>query len=189
MNEKLCVAPAEVAMAKAENPNADSMVVAEATEKEHVLFYHVDSCMAIGFVLNDGSIMGGHVSMVSLANEMRAYENAVDMCTAMRAALWSRQVTTLIMVGGLDWRNDQFGGGKDSVEYLRNTVDCPNSLYVNACDYSLDVTMTTVRKELIVWKWPGYSNKLFKSRSLLPGDALYQKPFAQIVGESDHSLR
>ena len=90
MNEKLCVAPAEVQASKAFNQSADSIVVAESTRKEHILFYHVDSCMAIGFVLNDGSVIGGHVSMVSLENEMRVYDNAADMCQTMLNMLWNR---------------------------------------------------------------------------------------------------
>ena len=189
MNEKLCVAPAEVQASKAFNQNADSIVVAEYTKKEHILFYHVDSCMAIGFVLNDGSIIGGHVSMVSLENEMRVYDNAADMCQTMLNMLWNRQVVKLIMVGGADWRNDQFGGGKDSVEHIRNAVDCADSLYVGALDYSLDVCMYTAQKELIVWKWPGFSSNLIKSRSLLPKDALYKKPFNQIAGEMNEKVR
>ena len=189
MNEKLCVAPAEVTMSKVFNKDANSVVVAEATKKEHILFYHVDSCMAIGFVLNDGSIIGGHVSMVSLENEMRVYGNAEDMCTTMLEMLWHRQVAKLIMVGGNDWRNDQFGGGKDSVEYIRGAVDCADSLYVDARDYSLDVCMYTAQKEIMVWKWPGYSNNLIKSRSLLAKDNIYRKPFNQIVGVMDERVR
>lgn len=160
-----CVEPAEALG----GPN-DYLVSVAANDE--LLFPHVDSCIAIAFILNDGSMIGGHVGMqMPTAANLDPHGNAMQICNQMMQRVGNAQVNTLLMVGDANWENE-FIGNRNVVQDIIARVACINSLFIDTGSFGggVDVSLNPRREMVFVQRCTG-------NRALV-----FQRPYARITG-------
>lgn len=164
-----CVEPANAV------PGGDQFLVQVAPANE-LLFPHVDSCLAITFILSDGRLIGGHVGMMMPgAGNLDPRGNANALCNQMLALVPPANITRLVMVGDANWEQD-LNDGTDIIQELINTTHAPISYFVDTGAYGggVDVSFNPRRSMMFIQLCTG-------GRALV-----HQRPYAEMVG---HSIR
>ena len=146
--------------------------LAQADNRDELLFPHVDSCLAIAFLLNNDHAIGGHVGMMMPgANNLNPHGNAIQICNQMQAMIGNAQVSKVILIGDANWENDPVTN-INVVQAIINQVGCPDTLFVDTGAYGggVDFSLNPRRSMLFVQRCTG-------DRALV-----YQRPYAVIVG-------
>lgn len=173
-----CVEPAVAA----EGPDEYRVYVNAGDALE---FPHVDSCLAIGFVLSNGAFVGGHVSVQEAREdaELRPHQNAMNILAEMQAMVpGGVTVDKLVLVGDRGtWRQGWGGMFADVVQAIRaNLAPAPPTLYVNkegdGLGGGVDVTLNPRRR------------MVFINRCVGGGSLVFQRPWANINGLSEVNL-
>jgi hypothetical protein len=139
---------------------------------DELLFPHVDSCLAIAFLLVDGRIVGGHVGMqLPTSPDLDPYGNANAIANQMIGAAQGVGITQVILAGDGNWEND-FIGGRDCVASVIGISGCAHTLFVDTGAYGggVDVSFNPRRQMMFVQQCTG-------GRALV-----YQTPYAVING-------
>jgi hypothetical protein len=161
----ICVEPAE-----AVGGRYDYLVQVPANDE--LLFPHVDSCIAIAFVLADGRMIGGHVGMM-MPNvpDLNPYGNAMHICRQMLTATGNARIANVLMVGDGNWENE-FIGQRNVVHEIQNLVRCPNTLFVDTGAYGggVDVSLNPRRRMVFI-------RRCSADRTLV-----FQRPYEMIHG-------
>ena len=142
-----------------------------------LLFPHVDSCLAIAMLLNDGRVVGGHVGMMMPgAQNLDPGGNAANMCGNMLALVAPATLDRLVLVGDANWEND-FNTGADVIQALIQQSAAPISHFVDTGAFGggVDVSFNPRRSMMFIHRCVG--NAL-----------VYQKPYRLMVGHSIHRL-
>lgn len=93
-----CVEPANVA-------DGDGYVVV-ADSSESVLFPHVDSCLAIAFMLADNRIVGGHVGMQwGGSDDIKPADNSLRIVDEMLTCVGRSKISYVVFLGDPNWKN------------------------------------------------------------------------------------
>ena len=166
-----CVEPA------AASPGGDRYLVSVAADDE-LLFPHVDSCIAIAFLLGDGRMIGGHVGMMMPgATDLNPHGNALQICNEMIAKVGASQVKKVIMVGDANWEND-FITGKNVVKDIVKTAGCGDSLFIDTGAYGggVDVSLNPRR------------SMVFVQRCTADRAVVFQRPYKEITGNETKRL-
>lgn len=145
-------------------------------------FPHVDSCLAIGFVLNNGAFVGGHVSVQEARADapLQPHQNAMNILAEMQNLTpGGAAIDRLILVGDRGtWRQGWGGMFGDVVQAIRAALaPTPPTLYVNKDSGGLgggvDVTLNPRRQMVFINKCIG------------GGPFVFQRPWANIAGLTD----
>ena len=166
-----CVEPAVAA----EGPY-EYLVEVEADDE--LLFPHVDSCLAIAFILEDGRVLGGHVGMMLPgADSLDPYGNAMSICEQMLGKRKGAQVRRVILVGDGNWERD-FIEQRDVVGAIIGATSCLNSLFIDTGAFGggVDVSLNPRRSMVFVQQCVGA--KAFA----------FQRPYARIEGHKRERL-
>src|SRR4051794_17600106 len=83
-------------------PNAKS--IASAAGDDWLFFPHVDSCLAIVFVLGDASVVGAHVGMFS-GEEPKPDENARAAVKGMLELAGTKKILNVFTLGETEYDN------------------------------------------------------------------------------------
>jgi hypothetical protein len=146
------------------------LVYAEADDE--LLFPHVDSCLAIAFVLANGRAVGGHVAM-QMPNDpdLKPWANAMSIAKQMVAACKGAAVVKLIMVGDANWESC-FITQKNVIQDIIKLVGCKDTLYVDTGAYGggVDVSLNPRRSMVFI-------QRCTEGRGLV-----FQRPYAEIQG-------
>jgi len=143
---------------------------------DELLFPHVDSCLAIAFVLADGRMIGGHVGMqMPGADNLDPLGNAVQICTQMLQRIGNSPVRKLILVGDANWEND-FVTNQDVIQRLINQVNVADTLFVDTGAFGGGVNVSLNPRRSMV----------FIQRCTACGALVFQRPYAKIQG---HQVR
>jgi len=164
-----CVEPAE-ALGGPHN------YLVQVPANDELLFPHVDSCIAIAFVLNDGRMIGGHVGMMMpAADNLDPHGNAMQICNQMLGLVGIALISQVLMVGDANWENE-FVGNRNVVQDIINLVGCPNTLFIDTGAYGggVDVSLNPKRRMVFI-------QRCIAGRALV-----FQRPYAMING---HQIR
>ena len=173
-----CVEPAVAA----EGPHDFRVFVPAGDALE---FPHVDSCLAIGVVLNTGAMVGGHVS-VQEANPdapLQPHQNAMNILGEMQNMIpGAATISQLVLVGDRGtWRDGFFGAFPDICVAIRNALGGPDSLYVNKgvddLGGGVDVTLNPRRQMVFIQKFNP------------PKSLVFQRPYNNVNGFVDVSIQ
>ncbi len=166
-----CVEPAEAA------PGGNRFLV-NVPANDQLLFPHVDSCIAIAFVLGDGRMIGGHVGMMMPgANNLDPHGNAMQICNQMLALVGPTNVQKLIMVGDANWENDPITG-QDVVNDIIQVVNCNHTLFIDTGAFGggVDVSLNPRRSMVFI-------QRCTNDRALV-----FQRAYREIAGNQTKRL-
>jgi hypothetical protein len=146
-----CVEPAE---ARANDPAYNCIV--SAPKETELMFPHVDSCLAIAMLLDDGRVVGGHVGLfMSGATAPDAQRNTEAIFAEMQHLRGVTTITSLYLVGESSWR--------PVVAWLRREAACQNSLYFSKVSGGgVDVTFAGDRSNTLITGSKGEKKVLFE---------------------------
>lgn len=164
MSTIACVEPA------AATPGINSYLVLVAATDE-LLFPHVDSCIAIAFVMMDGRMVGGHVGMqMPTAIDLDPYGNALKICEEMIALIGVGPIARVILVGDGNWEKDYLED-RNVVEAIINLTACENTLFIDTGAYGGGVDFSLNPRR----------HMMFLQRCTLHRPLVFQRSYAQIV--------
>jgi hypothetical protein len=150
--------------------NLQYVVQVDATDE--LLFPHVDSCLAIAFLLADGRLIGGHVGM-QLPNSpnLDPHGNAMAVANQMLALSAGAGVTRVVLVGDANWEQD-FIQQLDVVQDVINLSGSANSLFLDTGAFGGGVDFSfNPRRQMV-----------FMQRCVGNHALVFQLPYADIVG-------
>lgn len=168
-----CVEPGEAA-------TGPHQYVVMAPQNDELLFPHVDSCIAIAFIMNNGRYIGGHVGM-QMPNDqnLQPRRNAMMICTQMMQLAQNGTIDKVILVGDRGiWCND-FMTGRDIVQDLINQTNCNNSLFADSGGFGggVDFSLNPRRRMAFISRCTGGG-----------GTFVLQQPLANINGHMTKTL-
>ncbi|WP_086933584.1 hypothetical protein [Agarilytica rhodophyticola] len=169
-----CVEPGEAV-------NGPHQYVVAVPPNDELLFPHVDSCIAIAFIMNDASYIGGHVGMqMPNSPNLAPRANALNICTQMQVLAQHGTIDRVILAGdGNVWRHD-FLTGQDIVQDLINQINCANSIFMDSRGFAggMNVSLNPRRRMAFVNRCTGGNTGVF----------LLQQPYTGINGHTTRIL-
>jgi hypothetical protein len=149
-----------------------------AQVNDELVFPHVDSCLAIAFLLNNGRKVGGHVGMqMPNSPNLDPAGNAAQITQQMLGQLGGGVVQKVVLVGDANWEQD-FVTNVDVIQATINASGAAASLFLDTGNYGggVDVSLNPRRGMLFIQRCTGAKNLIL------------QTTFARIVGHRRQRL-
>jgi hypothetical protein len=126
----------------------EMMDIVDAGDNDSIVFPHVDSCVAVIFLLGHGKARGGHVSISAASGKTGYAESLQEMLERMLDWGSGEAVEQVILVGHHDWRKH----GDTLVGQQAKLAQVP---LVNLCKFDdpLDVFVELGAQKLRIQKW------------------------------------
>jgi hypothetical protein len=122
--------------------------IVDADDNDSIVFPHVDSCVAVIFLLSKGKARGGHVSVAAASGKVGSEESLREMLGRMLEWGGGGAVEQVIFVGHPAWKGfcDKLPGEQKELEKVP---------IVNLCKFNdpLDVFVDLGPQKLRVQKW------------------------------------
>lgn len=139
--------------------------VVRVNATDELLFPHVDSCLSIAIVLQNGQMLGGHVGMqMPNADDLDPYGNALAITDQLMKMAGSDPIARVILVGdGGTWEND-FIGNRNVVQAVLQRIGAQHSLFVDTGAYGggVDVSLNPRRHMVFVQRCTNNSPLVFQ---------------------------
>lgn len=165
-----CIAPGEV------GPDNPGSYIVITRPPDNVEFYHVDSCLAVAFILEGNIFIGGHVGMMwPPSDDLAPHANVVRMIQEMQIHRGNRKVDRLIIVGPSPTWVDGMIDNQDSVGWVRGNIQVANSLYCDSDGIAGGVDVWLEKNGVKILKYDGK-------------EQVFQRGYSQILGGQDERL-
>lgn len=161
-----CVEPA--------NAIGNLQYVVQTPQNDELLFPHVDSCLAIAFIMSNATYIGGHVGMqMPNSPNLDSHGNAMTIVAQMLALVQNANIDQVLLAGDRSiWRNDILLG-RNTVQDIVNLTQCNHSLLLESGGFGggIDFSLNPRRRMAFVKRCRGGGGRF-----------ALQLPFTRIVG-------